>query len=425
MSIFHFAHSKKGGFLFLILLLCLSPFLFTSCAKKVGPKMIAASHGNYNEVVSCVQQKELLLNIVRRRYLEPVQFTSLGSISQSRSVTNSVGGSVALGGATTGGLNGNSSVADFPTYSLTPQSGPAATRALHSHIPLEVIPLLVSAGYPVDMVFGMLGQQIGPIRSVDIDAGGKLKGGSCNFKSVLFAMKHLEAKDKVSVANAVWEEKLFEHPFAPEVFSPQDVITIQNAQHRYKTTDDGQSFYVTSKTPQPVLWLSSDARSYGPGKELMSLLRLDSNYKKKGWALRSQEFFSETDLAGASKNSRNYLHVQTRSIMGVLNLLSHGVRIPPCQGMYACGSGPFCEAVKCGKAPDIPASFVVHWSDKCPEGAFVKVNHRCGWFYIDDADCCSKKYFNALFDLYNLAGPERIDSGSSSSRINSPVLTLR
>ena len=37
-----------------------------------------------------------------------------------------------------------------------------------------------------------------------------------------------------------------------------------------------------------------------------------------------------------------------------------------------------------------------------PENAFVAVQHRSTWFYVDDRDYASKRFFNAVYDLFNM-----------------------
>ena len=56
--------------------------LFTACTSTRGPELIVNSHIDYNRAVSQVLKEELLLNVVRRRYLEPLQFVSVSSISR-------------------------------------------------------------------------------------------------------------------------------------------------------------------------------------------------------------------------------------------------------------------------------------------------------------------------------------------------------
>ena len=48
---------------------------------------------------------------------------------------------------------------------------------------------------------------------------------------------------------------------------------------------------------------------------------------------------------------------------------------------------------------------------------FVAIEHRGKWFYIDDRDADSKRFFNAVYDLYNIEIASAAPSGG-------PVLTL-
>ena len=407
----------------LYLILILSQCLLTSCARRVGSNMIAGSHGNYNEVFSTIQQEELLLNLVRRRYLEPTQFTSLGSVSQSRVMTSTLNFGSAFGvGRATGVAGAEGEITDYPSYNLTPQSGPEAAKFLHAQVPLEVIPKLTNAGYPVDLIFTLIAKEVSGLRSIEVTSTGRVVGGSERFMSMLSAINQLEATDRLAISNVLWEEKLFVHPFAPEVFSPADVAEVQGADHGYTSTDDGQSFFVTGRTMQPALWISPEARRSGAGSHLVSMLRLDPNSRKKGWALRNLKFVQGVEFADLPGKVQDHLTLQTRSIHGVLNLMSSGVRVPDfdCQTAYSLND--YREAVNCGRAPDIPSQFVVHFSKQRPTCAFVAIKHRGGWFYIDDTDQSSKNYFNVLFDLYNLAGPDRIEATAGDGA--APVLSF-
>jgi hypothetical protein len=47
----------------------------------------------------------------------------------------------------------------------------------------------------------------------------------------------------------------------------------------------------------------------------------------------------------------------------------------------------------------------------------VAVKHRDTWFYVDDRDNSSKRFFNAVYDLFNM---EIAPSGGGGS----PILTI-
>ena len=52
-----------------------------------------------------------------------------------------------------------------------------------------------------------------------------------------------------------------------------------------------------------------------------------------------------------------------------------------------------------------------------PENAFVAVKHRGTWFYVDDRDYASKRFFNAVYDLFNM-------EIAPSSGGGGPILTV-
>jgi hypothetical protein len=58
----------------------------------------------------------------------------------------------------------------------------------------------------------------------------------------------------------------------------------------------------------------------------------------------------------------------------------------------------------------------VRWSMFPPKNAYISVQYRGYWFYIDDSDIPSKKTFGLLLQLYNLNANEAKNRG--------PILTL-
>ena len=111
--------------------------------------------------------------------------------------------------------------------------------------------------------------------------------------------------------------------------------------------------------------------------------------------------------------------MQVRSFYSVMNFLAYGVQVPPEeeQDGRAFSKEYYDRAVAEGKSLDLADYFVVHWSYEQPKNAFVVVRHRDKWFYIDDRDNVTKRFFNAVYDLFNL---EIAPSGGSGG----PVLTL-
>jgi len=392
----------------------------SGCGTTIGPKVVGKSFGDYNRAVSDVLREELLLNIVRRRYYESPQFTAFSGISTSRSISGDL--SVNAGRAPffrVVGAGANVSQSDFPTYSILPQQGPEISSKLHEQIPLDAFSQMAGAGYPLDLVFVMLAQDVAGIRGVDVGTGAEFKGGSRQYVQMLANIRQLEASNKLVLTDVVWEEPYFAHPFSPETFTPSEVLSGATEGNSYASLDGGESFYVTNRTFLPAIWIDPAHRTSGTGRDLINLLQLDPDPLKRVWRLENIKVLSGPDLKGEAQ-SADRLPVRTRSYYGVLNLLSHGVEVPDDdENMAAFETTKYDEAVEAGTAPDITGYFQIYFSKTKPAQSSVAVKYRDGWFYIDDRDRGSKRVFNALYDLYNLQVAPSSQGGGGA-----PVLTL-
>jgi hypothetical protein len=116
---------------------------------------------------------------------------------------------------------------------------------------------------------------------------------------------------------------------------------------------------------------------------------------------------------------RPEIRVRMRSFYSVLNLLAFGINIPPEdeEEGRAFTKAFYEQAVREGRAVDISDKFVVYSSRERPANAFVAVKHRGSWFYVDDRDYRSKRFFNGVYDLFNM---EIAPSGGGGG----PILTV-
>ena len=99
-----------------------------------GPKKVVSSHTAYNESVQLTVTREVLANIVRSRYLDPMQFLSVSAINTQFSVN--VDGSAGVAGVgqsgTAGNISGSIGYSDSPTVTFVPQSDNAFYQSLNS-----------------------------------------------------------------------------------------------------------------------------------------------------------------------------------------------------------------------------------------------------------------------------------------------------
>jgi hypothetical protein len=143
-----------------------------------GPKQLEKGHLAYNHAVKSAADEELLLNIVRLRYADTLEFVSTSSISSSLSIGltgGARGGTDTLSG-TLGGLGyGEISYSTRPTFTFTPQRGSEFAEGLIKPVSLEIITYLVSSDWDVKMLFHLLVRRL---NGVDNELGLPVRSGA-------------------------------------------------------------------------------------------------------------------------------------------------------------------------------------------------------------------------------------------------------
>jgi hypothetical protein len=106
------------------------------------------------------------------------------------------------------------------------------------------------------------------------------------------------------------------------------------------------------------------------------------------------------------------LGITTRSIINLVEILAARIEIPQ-------------RDIDNGVVASYPAvgalgqKLNIHYAQAEPEHAYVAVRHRDGWFYIDERDGDTKRYFKLLGSLWSLAVAKSLVNGPAA-----PVLTV-
>ena len=95
-----------------------------AAACSLGPKQLEDGHLAYNEAVRTASDKELLLNIVRARYLDSIEFLSTNSISAQLEFSVGVGAKAGTElGEASHLMSAEAGWSNRPTFTFTPQRG--------------------------------------------------------------------------------------------------------------------------------------------------------------------------------------------------------------------------------------------------------------------------------------------------------------
>jgi hypothetical protein len=402
------------GTLFVVLLL-------SSC-KSIGPKVVLKSHIDYNKAVEQVIQEELLLNIVRRRYYEAPQFVTISNINATMSISAGASGGVSTssGGSSAGANVGYSNT---PTITFTPRQGNEILGPLTTRMSVLTIAKMAQAGYRFDFLLALMAEGLTDVRGPEAGVGTDFRAGDPEFIEVIQSVGRLMDKGQLKVGTFSWND-----PYS-DITIPREEITVDNqltaialgsGVGRFRSYDGGENYYFTDWHDYPAMWIDQEARTSSDGKLIIETLNLQPTPLKRVWTFARSRTIEGTDLENVPDDPRPELRMQLRTFYSVLNLLAYGIKLPPGheEEGRAFTKTLYDKAVSEGRAVDLSDKFVVHSSKgKRPENAFVAVKHRDTWFYVDDRDKSSKRFFNAVYDLFNM---EIAPSGGGGS----PILTV-
>lgn len=399
--------------------------LLLSGCSTYGPQLIVNSHIEYNKAVEQVIQEELLLNIVRRRYYEAPQFVTISSISSTMSTSTVISGDSAFGNEgtpTTGNIGGSVGFSDSPTVTITPLQGTEILGPLTARMSVNTLAKMANAGYRFDFLLSLTAEGLTSVRGPQAGVGTDFRPGDPEYVQLIESIGRLIDKGQLIVGTFSWND-----PYS-DISYDRDQITVENqltaialggGTGRFRSYDGGKTYYFTDKNNYPAMWIDSDARTSGDGKRVIELLNLQPTPLKRVWSFAPSRVVAGTDFENLTDDPRPEIKMRMRSFYSVLNLLAFGINVPPKdeEERRAFTKASYDQAVREGRAIDISDKFVVYSSGERPANAFVAVKHRGSWFYVDDRDYASKRFFNAVYDLFNM---EIAPSGGGGG----PILTV-
>ncbi len=117
---------------------------------------------DYDTTTARSVSKQLLLNIARARYNEPMHFTAISSIAATYKFSFSAGTGAAQTGPNGGQLVPliNGSAEENPTISIAPMQGEEFTQRLLTPFIEQKLTLLLRQGYDVDSLLRLLGAEV-------------------------------------------------------------------------------------------------------------------------------------------------------------------------------------------------------------------------------------------------------------------------
>ena len=319
-------------------------FSLVSC-KSMGPKTIPQDGFNYNQRIADQENEQMLLNIVRLRYLEMPRFLSVASVINTYSRTGSAGvnGNFnSLSNSGTGSLGG--SWTDRPTITYTPMTGQAFSQSLLTPLPPSVIFFLIQSGWSAHRLMRLTNSMINGIHN-EVGTPDERRQGDAEFHELLDVLHILQFEGALGMHfQGDWPKVDVDLVLPEKPRSP----SIEKAIFRFKE----------------LLGLDPDAHVF------------DIEY-------------------GVIVEEKNHIVVQTHSILEMLSNISWYIEVPEAHVTEGRTLPTF--------RPDDPDLIHIRVVDKKPANAFLSIEYRGHWYYIDDRDAKSKNTFTVMQVLMSMA----------------------
>lgn len=351
------------------LVLC---FLLTGCAS-IGPPRAGRDRIEYNLSLSASWKRQILLNIVKIRYVEPLFFMGVGEIVAAYAMETevSMGASremfdpSALGSSTKFEIGGSGKYTDRPTITYKPLTGTAFLRGVMFPMPLHNILLGIESGASAAFFLSLGVRAMNGLRNERLTPRGYMPADP-DFLRVAELFGMLQA------ANALHIIKVVQGPDVPPALSLR----------------------LGGRNPSP--------ETTAQVAELKKLLDLDPTADK----------FLIT--VGHEPADRRAISLQTYSLAQMLATVSSRVDMP----VADVESHRATPGLPVAGGPRLFDRILVHSSKSEPKDAFVSIKRKGTWFWVDDCDLVAKRVFSFILLAFTI-----LDDGQQESQLQLTIPT--
>ncbi|MBA3058787.1 MAG: hypothetical protein KJ614_15010 [Gammaproteobacteria bacterium] len=330
--------------------------------QSLGPTQLGPDRSRYGEAIATSWREQMILNVVKVRYLDTPVYLDISSVisSYSRSAELSLAATVQprFPENNSRGLGVTGNYSESPTVSYEPLSGERLTNTLLRPIPPETVFGLIVSGGQAEFLLRATCQSINGIRN-SASSVARGRSGDPRFDELRVALGRIAQAGALSL--------------------------------RMEETDDGKKTWLGFDNVQEV---SSDVA------RVKTLLGLQSDM---------DEFRL---VFGARSQSPNEIAMLTRPLQAVIGDLASGVEVPPADLAEGRATTP---AMTEGSA-STDRLLYVHSAKERPQGLHLAVRYRDQWFWVDDRDLVSKRTLMFLYMFVALVENGTVPQG--------PLLTI-
>jgi hypothetical protein len=326
----------------------------------IGPGSVSRDRFDYNASLTESWKRQILLNIVKMRYVEPVFFVDVGQIVAGYSLETDVnaGGSATVSSFDTTsiqvGMAGK--YTDRPTITYVPLTGNAFIKSLMTPFTPESMMSAIQAGMPANMIFKLGVASVNGLRNRSAPTTG-FRPAERKFLRVVEIIRSLQVAGAISLR------------------------TIKDKDNQASTTISFWSKGAPAEVSVQV-------------RELCDLLGLDP---------RAEQY--RLVYNHLSDNNQE-IAMQSFTLMQFLSFLAARVEVPGKDVSEGRASPGVLEM----RNTDDKEGFVVKCSDSKPQDAYASVRYRNSWFWVDDRDLEAKRAISFIMLVFTLADTDKHES---------------
>jgi hypothetical protein len=347
-----------------VCLCCLAMISLLGGCAAIGPPRVERDRIEYNSSITESWKRQILLNVAKIRYVEPIFFLDVGEIVASYSMET--GGTVGasrtaydFSGTSDSSLfelEGSAKYTDRPTITYRPLTGTPFFLGIMSPVPLKNILASIESGASAEFVLTLGVRSINGFRNEALTANG-FKEADPEFDRIVELLTELQALNALHIVRDPDRK-----PGAP-----------------------------------PCLLLKLTARKAGAKvaalrKELQDLLGFDHD--------RDEYVIG----FGSTVINKNTIMLQTYSLAQMLASIAGRMEVPE-EDLASHKAVPGRDIGNKGLFDQV----MVHTAATRPKDAFVAVEYRNNWFWVDDHDLLTKRVFSFIMlavTLMDKGGPD-------------------
>jgi len=325
--------------------------MFLGGCASLGPKTVTKDRFDYTTAIAESWKSQMLLNIVKIRYSDTPVFIDVSSVISQVGIENTVNVSAGWSFPPMGNnqsISGSTKFGEKPTITYTPLSGEKFTKSLLTPIPPSALLFLIQGGWPVRMLLELCVKGINDLDNRST-APGFARQEDPEFQTLLALLERMQKSGALGM--------------------------------RVTKKDNRDASVMTFRrkvTPEVA-------------KEIADVRRL------LGISPDAEEI---TVTYGSTSTRDDEIAMLTRSIMDIIIEMSSQIEVP---AQHVADKRTYAASPEIGQGEGQAQPFLrVFASKQKPEDAFVAIQNRDHWFWVDDRDRASKARFTFLMVLFSL-----------------------